>query len=467
MTDRELPPKRGARAVRISLLLFGALLIAYALSDNSFYGGEPGFGGTQALIAVIGAAVALCALLPVDIGGRILLLTVTGLVALGVTEIAGEVFLGPRYRPVYQYDARLIFKLIPNRRSVMTRLQVNGGQTVVQHINSEGYRGGELLPPGTASRVVVYGDSFIHAYYSPAKETFVNQLGAMLGKRLGRRFEVVNAGVSSYGPDQELVKMEEELPGLRPALVIVAVYAGNDYGDLMRNKMFRLDASGGLVRNHWRLDPKVRMLLQLGQRESILKRAARSIYERFKGQEGGHAIDMDFLLHESEREYRDYIVDHDNVVTNIYVDYYSANISLEPNSPSSRYEIALMRQVMRRMRDVAARDHVPLIFLFIPHASDVTSRYDNWRVDRNRYPEYDGRNQIAPLENAARDLGVPFVSLYDVFRARDANLLYFHGGNDHWNAAGQKLAARAMAGYLLDRGFPRWSGDGQARTGAH
>jgi len=107
------------------------------------------------------------------------------------------------------------------------------------------------------------------------------------------------------------------------------------------------------------------------------------------------------------------------------------------------------------MRDVAAQFRVPLAFLFIPHPNDVTDHYDDgWRIDRKRFPDYDGRNQVAPLEDMARALGVPFVSLFDVFRANDANSLYFHGGDDHWNAAGQRMAAEVMADYLLAHGLP-------------
>ena len=36
-------------------------------------------------------------------------------------EIAGEILLGPRHRPIYQADDRLIFKFISNRRSTVTR----------------------------------------------------------------------------------------------------------------------------------------------------------------------------------------------------------------------------------------------------------------------------------------------------------------------------------------------------------
>ena len=449
------------RIVRVLLLVVGALMVVYAISDHPFYGGEPGFGWSQTLIAAAGVGLALCALLPTSIAARILLLTVTSLVMLGFAEIAGEVVLGPRHRPIFQPDDRLIFKFIPNRRSVITRIPLNGGETVTHRINSEGFRGDELRPAGEATRVVVYGDSFIHAFYSKNEETFAVRLGALLADRLGRKIEVVNAGVSSYGPDQISLKMEDELSRLRPDLVIVSIFAGNDYGDLLRHKLFRLGADGALVENRWKLDPRVRGWFELSQRESILKRALRNALE--SSGPPPPAITLDFLLQEAEREYRSFVIEHDDVVANTHRSYYSADVSLTPNSASARYKIALMAAVVRRIRDVAAQNRVPLVFLYIPHPGDVTDHYDGWRIDRKRFPDYDGRNQIAPLEGMALSLGVPFVSLYDVYRANDADSLYFHGGDDHWNAAGQRMAAEVTANYLLAHGLP---GTGRAAANA-
>jgi hypothetical protein len=297
--------------------------------------------------------------------------------------------------------------------------------------------------------VVVYGDSFIHAFYTRQEETFVAQLGARLAARLGRAVETVNAGVSSYGPDQISLKMEQELPWLRPDLVVVAIFAGNDYGDLLRHKLFRLGADGVLVENHWKLDSRVRMRFELSQRESILIRALRS------ARAPKFALpDLDFLRGEAEREYQNFVVARDDIVTNINASYYSADVGLTPKSASARYRVILMQAVLRRIRDTAGRYAVPLVFLFIPHPSDVMNYYDGWRIDRERYPDYDSRNQIAPLEDIARGLGVPFASLYETFRANDAKSLYLHGGDDHWNAAGQRLAAVAMTELLLQHGLP-------------
>lgn len=459
-------PGAGRRIIQSLLLALAAILIAYAISDHPLYGGEPGFGRTQMLIAAAGAGIALSGLLPTSVASRILLLTVTSLVMLAVAETVGEIVLGPRLRPTYQADERLIFKFIPGRYSVTTRSALNGGETVTHRINSAGFRGDELRPAGEATRVVVYGDSFIHAFYTRQEETFVSRLGARLAERLGGDVEAVNAGVSSYGPDQVSLKMQDELPKLRPDLVLVAIFSGNDYGDLLRNKLFRLGQDGALMENRWRLDPKVRVGFELSQSGSILKRALGNVFGSLRerlGRDRKHgtaaqipeAISLDFLLAEAEREYRGFVVRRDDVVTNTHVDYYSADVSLTPSSESARYKVALMQAVLRRIRDVAAASGTPLAFIFIPHPADVTDQYDWGKVDRIRFPEYNGRNQTAPLEEIARTLGVPYVSLYETFRATDANALYFHGGDDHWNAAGQQMAADIMADYLLANGLPR------------
>jgi hypothetical protein len=56
--------------------------------------------------------------------------------------------------------------------------------------------------------------------------------------------------VTGYGPDQESLVMEDDLPSLKPDLIIVAIYSGTDFGDLLRNKLYRLDGQSRLVPGH-------------------------------------------------------------------------------------------------------------------------------------------------------------------------------------------------------------------------
>src|SRR6185436_5789593 len=74
--------------------------------------------------------------------------------------------------------------------------------------------------------------------------------------------EVINAGVTAYGPDQACLRIEDEVARLDPDLVVLAVFADNDFGDLARDKIFRLDGDGRLRENHPRLSPKLRATWQ-------------------------------------------------------------------------------------------------------------------------------------------------------------------------------------------------------------
>lgn len=470
------PNSKGRRAVAAALVLTGLALLSYALTDDPVYGGEPGFGRVQAVIAAIGLVISLCAWAPLAAAQRVLLLVLSTLALVALAEIAGERFLSQRHRPIYQFDDRLIFKLIPNRTSSTTLDAANGGATVVHSINSRGFRGPELRHDGKAPRVVVYGDSFIHAYYTRNEQTFCAQLSAALGKMAGRDVEVVNAGVSSYGPDQVALRMEAELPDLKPDLVVVSVFAGNDYGDLLRNKIYQLGATGSLEARAWSLDPKVRRAFDISQRESILKRAARDAMSRWRPPKDARAMQtepganvsgtLDFLLEEARREYRSAVIDRDEVVTNTHIDYYSADVSLEPDSASATYKVMLMRAVLQRIQKIAVDHGVRLAFMFVPHRFDAADNYDWGPVDLRRFPRYDPRNQIAPLERMAAQMQVPALSLYDPFRSAGATSLYLKGGEDHWNARGQELAATAMARMLIDLDWVTRSAGAQPTSAA-
>ena len=109
-----------------------------------------------------------------------------------------------------------------------------------------------------------------------------------------------------------------------------------------------------------------------------------------------------------------------------------------------------MKAIMPRIRDTADQAQVPFVFLLIPHPIDIAENYEWAHVETKRFRNYDRRNLVAPLDKNVRAAGVHFVNLFDIYRQQDSNRLYFHGGNDHWNSMGQKLAAVLVSNYLLN-----------------
>jgi hypothetical protein len=49
--------------------------------------------------------------------------------------------------------------------------------------------------------------------------------------------------------------LNDEIDRLKPRLEIVSIYPGNDFGDLMRDKIYKLAAHGQLKDNDYTLDP--------------------------------------------------------------------------------------------------------------------------------------------------------------------------------------------------------------------
>ncbi|MEX2209242.1 MAG: SGNH/GDSL hydrolase family protein [Myxococcota bacterium] len=461
------------RALRFASLAIALALAAWAISDDSLIGGGPGFGSTQAAVLGIGVAVAATCLLPLVWNARALALVISVGLVLVFAELALQTLLAPRYKSENQLDAQALYRPIPGAVRENRREAINGGDRILYRINSQGFRGDEL-DASPRARIVVYGDSFTHAYYSDLEHTFAVRLEHYLGERLGPGIEVVNAGVAGYGPDQELVKMERELPVLAPDLVLVAVFSGNDFGDLVRNKLFRVDGQGGIRPNAFTIAPQLAREMEVQRNESILKRVIRDAVQALAIRVGlreaktsdieamSKGDRLEYFRAQHLREYDEYVVRGDDQVQELAWDSYDADVSLTPNSDAARYKIQLMDGVLGRMQQAAAQAGAPLVLIPIPHPLDVGG-HETGEVDRAKYPDYRPRGLVEILEQIAARRGIPSVDLYSVFAARGTEAVYFRGFDDHWNDAGQDLAAEVVASFLGSHGLL----DGiAAKTGA-
>jgi hypothetical protein len=227
----QMPPQNKPSSSRLNALLVRAItaavalgLLLLALEGRLVHGSS--LGGSIPWM-LLGAAVCIGALglAPLSWNQNALIVLVAVGVLLVIVEFALRATVRSRFETIYQSDDRVLYRQVPGAE----RHYEYGTVEIRYKINSQGFRGDELAPPGELPRVVVYGDSFIQGDMSRTEDTFTEQLRARLTHMEGRSVEVVNAGVAGYGPDQELRRMEDELPVLKPNLVIVALYAGNDF----------------------------------------------------------------------------------------------------------------------------------------------------------------------------------------------------------------------------------------------
>jgi len=130
------------------------------------------------------------------------------------------------------------------------RNKLNGGDIIISHTNKNSFRGAELKD-NPNKRIIVYGDSMIQALFSTLENTFAMKLEKYLSSDGLTDIEVVNAGIMGFGPDQSLIKFKNEADLYHPNLVIFSIFADNDFGDILRNRIFDLDENGELINSEY------------------------------------------------------------------------------------------------------------------------------------------------------------------------------------------------------------------------
>jgi hypothetical protein len=456
------PNRRTALLVRLVTAGIALGLVLLAVVDKPVLQGGAVFGWFQGMLVVAAIGFAALCFAPLSWNQNALVVVFSLGLSLLVMEVMLRAVLGPRFLGIYQRDDHVLYRLIPGAERVNVLPPINGGAVIHYRINSQGFRGPELARSGGSTRVIVYGDSFIQGDFSRTEETFTEQLKARLAAKTGRSIEVINAGVAGYGPDQELRRMEQELPALKPSLVIVAIYAGNDFGDLLRDKLYRLSSDGSLRDNPAEyLDDAILSDMSRSRREPILRKILRSARYRLfgspeavfvTGREARRArVDAD--LKQGNDEYRQYVIDGDNAVHDLYVDPYNADVSLDPTGESARYKIAMMEQIMQRMGETAARNDAALLFLLIPSPIDAADLHESGEVDPAKYPEYKRSTLTDILEQICQRRGFRVVNLFDPFWQRRADDLYLKGWDDHWNSRGQAYAAELVSEFANAHGL--------------
>jgi lysophospholipase L1-like esterase len=121
----------------------------------------------------------------------------------------------------YLYDPLLGWKNIPSWQATTRGKKLT--------INSRGLRGREYpykKAPGV-TRILVLGDSYIWGYGVADQEVLTEVLEERLGGAAGR-YEVLNAGVSGWGNDQEYLWLKNEGFRYSPDLVVLAFFIIND-----------------------------------------------------------------------------------------------------------------------------------------------------------------------------------------------------------------------------------------------
>lgn len=356
----------------------------------------------------------------------------------------------------YRVDPVLLHDTIPGSRRLRYIPTPSGGERVLVRFDALGCRGPGLEEPKRRPRLVVVGDSFVLGANAPEERTFPSRLGVALGGRP----ETVNAGVESYGPDQTLLRLERDFERLDPDLVVLVLCATNDFGDLLRNKLFRL-RDGVLERARPVLSDSERAYFEQNARRSRWPAFVRAVIDwresrsaaagqRSSG-EPSQALIREYL-DQTAWEYENTVLQEDPRVYSLRQDAYDADVAIRPESPSARYKTRLLTAVLERLRDRCSDAGVGVVAVIVPSAVDVHPGFAI-RVDPGRYPTWSPSALTDAMHACARAAGIPALDLTDAFTAGETASLFVGGEDFHWSPRGMELAAKETAAWLAAKGL--------------
>lgn len=127
----------------------------------------------------------------------------------------------------YAYDAELGWAPVPNSSSQITTFRT----THFRH-NSLGLRDEEFVADAKPT-ILFIGDSFVWGLDSEADERFTELLKAKISD-----YQILAAGVSGYGTDQEYLLLKRLWPKVKPAVVVLIFCSDNDRLDNRTNKRY-------------------------------------------------------------------------------------------------------------------------------------------------------------------------------------------------------------------------------------
>ncbi len=383
------------------------------------------------------------------------------LVMLALIELALRIFF-PQFKHVghtitslaFEYNQDYLVALKPNIEKVFVRDARDGGGTVSWKTNSLGFRGDEIGEKN-ALRVIVYGDSNVHARFSPEPETYPAVLQQLIGKQI-KGVQVINAGMTGSGPDQSLLRLREHFVKVRPDVVIFHIYADNDYGDIIKNRLFELSAQGELVKTSFpvtvdsKLDP-VKLAFNNLLNQLYLYGALNSLLADINVSRESKLSDAEItedILNELERNAtRAYTVYKQGKPREFshFKDFYDIDIAANPDSESARLKIALMEKVLLAAKQFCTEKEVAFMVVVQPSKLDMVADWPEKLV--RRYPKYQPENLTRPLKEICVRNHLDCIHLIDSFHPNQSGSLYIADG--HWSAKGQRIAAEETARKIL------------------
>jgi len=400
------------RLLALTALFGGALELLIAPGTSGAF--ALGVGATAACVwTVLGARTISLSLRTLAAAALVIAFAIGGELALRryaplETAVWGEL-------PALESHPTRTFALIPDR---VTHLRYNDYDYTVR-TNSLGLTSPEIpvaRPTPNTFRVYVAGDAFAMPEGLDYAQSFPSLLGKRLESCLGSRpVQVIDGGVTGYGPNEERTQLAELAPRYRPNVIVDQFYI-NEFTDITATPAEFRESIGLNLASHG----AIRRFRDRSQIKTRLGRMERSALESLTGHPAPWRYQLSML------------------------DYYRTG----DNAMYDAHTMRVMADALAGMKQVADTSGARLLIAFVPGAVAVTDPARLTHLPRGENPRdpaaYDLSRPYRALRQIADSLGIATIDLSAALRSSADEPTYYPAAW-HWTAAGHRAAAGAIA----------------------
>ncbi len=278
-------------------------------------------------------------------------------------------------------------------------------------------------PGENTLRILVLGDAFTMPEGMGYEQAYPAQLEKILNDSLPyAKAEVINAGVTGYGPNEQLPQLAELLPLFRPNLVLYQFFI-NEFEEIQLSRPGRLEDIGLI--SHW---PKLERLAYGSQIFTYAYRAERALKEKIRHRpntSGYYKSLADFYEKGNERYYSDTVIQK-------------------------------MRRTLYAMQKECSAYGARFVLVFVPGQIAVSApediAYFPKGANLSDTLNFDLDQPLKYTRQIARELEIPLADLTPFLREHPRQPVYYRE-SWHWNPEGQQVVATALFSELNKRNF--------------
>lgn len=322
----------------------------------------------------------------------------------------------------------------------ITRYLPQYGHTV--SFNSAGMRDREhaIAKPAGTYRVLLLGDSFMEAFQVPFQASMPSLLEKSLAQALGKTVEVINAGVSGWGTDDELRYLTAYGLQYQPDLVVIAMTLHNDISDNLRQDWHRLNSDTLIEVPHTATPFLAYKLVELKAYVATRLQA----YQLWRRVRHGREIKQ----------------------VGQRLNSHVAQLFEEPRPDAIRDGEALTRLLLQRIESVSAAAGAQTLLVLLPIRYQLSDSLFSSFVKSSGIPP--GLMHMdepqAALRGIADSLHLPVIDLLPGFQrwASDSSASLYLEWDGHWTETGHRLANE-----LVTAGIVQYLDTADSGTGTH